>query len=111
MIELEAPEWKTPRPTADRPSRPSSRGAFRRRSATRVLVISGFILLTVWGLRYLGEASEVFHFAAEGGRSRPWGQVLDPLFIAKSCPRALVVLMAAVVGFYLLPAAEIGATA
>ena len=31
----------------------------------------------------------------------PWGQVLDPCFIAKACPRALLCLLAAVVGFYL----------
>ena len=87
MIELEAPDRKTPRPAIGRTSRPSGRGAFRRRSATHVLLISGFVLFTVWGLRYLGEASEVFHFAAEGGRGQPWDQVLDPLFIAKTVLR------------------------
>ena len=76
--------------------------AFRRRSTARVLAISGFILLTVWGLRYLGEASDVFRIAAEDGQGQPWGHVLDPWFIAKTCPQALLLLLAAVVGFCLV---------
>ncbi len=101
MIELETPQRKASELPAEIASRRSGRGAFRRRSATRVLVISGFILLTVWGLRYAGEAGEVFRSAAENGQSRPWGHVLDPWFIAKTCPQALMSLLAAVVGFYL----------
>ena len=53
MIELETPERKASELPADMAGRRSGRGAFRRRSATRVLVIGGFILLTVWGLRYV----------------------------------------------------------
>ncbi|MGO9108224.1 MAG: hypothetical protein ACLP9L_03230 [Thermoguttaceae bacterium] len=83
-------------------SRWSGHRAFRRRSAARVLGIGGFILLTVWGLRYAGEAGEAFRIAAEDGRSQPWTYVLDPWFVAKTCPQALMLLLAAVVGFCLL---------
>ena len=70
-------------------SRRSGRGAFRRRSATRVLVISGFILLTVWGLRYAARSGQAVSHR-RGKRSEPAvGQVLDPWFIAKTCPQAL----------------------
>ena len=85
MMELEASERNDPGPTAEE----SGRRTFRRRSATRVLTISGFILLTVWGLRYAEEAGEVFRIAAADHLGRPWGRVLDPWFVAKTCPHAL----------------------
>ncbi len=87
-------------PAKEAPRRPG-RGALRRRSTTRVLVISGFILLPVWAVRYAQEAGDAFQVAAKDDHSQPWGQVLDPWFIAKTCPQALVCLLAAVVGFYL----------
>jgi hypothetical protein len=108
MLELENPESKASKAPAGRTGRRAGRGAFRRRSAARVLVIGGFILSAVWGIRYAGEAGRAFHVAAEEGGpdvlmgGRPWGQVLDPCFIAKTCPQALMLLLAAVVGFYLL---------
>ena len=101
MIELEIPERKSFELPADLAKRRDGRGAFRRRSATRVLVIGGFLLLTVWALRFAGEAGEVFRIAAEDGQSQPWGSVLDPWFIAKTCPQALMLLLTAVVAFYL----------
>lgn len=101
MLELETPEQEVSPLPADIAGRRSGRGAFRRRSATRILIISGFILVTVWGLRYAGKVGDVFRTAAESGQSRPWRQVLDPWFIATTCPQALMFLLAAVVGFYL----------
>ena len=88
-------------PAKEAPRRPG-RGALRRRSTTRVLVLSGFILLPVWAVRYAQEAGDAFQVAAKDDHSQPWGQVLDPWFIAKTCPQALVCLLAAVVGFYLI---------
>ena len=101
MIELETPERKDSESTADKTGRRFRRATFRRRSAVQVLAISGFILLTVWGLRYAGEAGTVFRLAAEGGQSRPWGRVFDPWFIARACPHALTLLLTAIVGFFL----------
>ncbi len=86
---------------AGRSSRGPDRGAFRRRSTARVLAISGFILMTVWGLRYADHVGEAFRLAIEDGQSHPWGQVLNPWFIAGACPKALMLLLAAIVGFYL----------
>ena len=101
MIELEIPQQKASASATGITRRWSGRWAFRRRSATRVLVISGFILLTVWGLRYTEAAGELFRIAAADGQGRPWGKVLDPMFVAKACPTALMFLLAAIVGFYL----------
>ncbi len=78
------------------------RGAFRRRSAARVLVTSGFILLTVWGMRYAETVGETILATTEHGRPQPWWTVFDPWFIARTCPQALAVLLAAVVGFSLI---------
>ncbi len=101
MIELETPPGKASQPitSAERPPRPA---AFRRRSAIRVLVIGGFIALTVWAVRYAGEVGDALRAAAEGGQGKPWGRVLDPWFIAKACPHALLLLLTGVVGFFLL---------
>ncbi len=101
MIELETPAPNASDLPADGACRRCGGRGFRRRSATRVLVITGCILMTVWGLRWVGGASTAFQVAAEDGQSHPWLHVLDPWFIAKSCPRALASLLAAVVGFYL----------
>jgi len=102
MIALETPE----RNASERPARPASRrsgrGPFRRRSVSRILVIGGFILLTVWGLRYAEKAAEVFRIAAEDGQGQPWGRVLDPFFLAKTCPQALMALLTTLAGFFLL---------
>lgn len=101
MIEYETPDRDVSKSTAGRTGRCSGRGAFRRRSATRVLVISGFILLTVWALRYAAATGQAFCIAAENGQGQPWGQVLDPRFIVDACPQALLLLLTAVVGFCL----------
>jgi hypothetical protein len=102
MIELEIPEHESCEPAIGMASREPGRAIVRRRSAARVLGISGFILLTVWGLRYFGEAGVVLHTPVHETQSQPWRHVLDPLFIAKTCPRALLLLLTAVVGFCLL---------
>jgi len=99
MIELEAAQRSDFAPIIDRTGR---RWIFRRRSADRMLTIGGSILFTVWGLRYAGEVCEVFRAAAYDGLSRPWGRVLDPWFVAKTCPHALALLLATILGFYLL---------
>ena len=101
MIELETPQGRTSQAIARAGQRPRP-AAFRRRSATRVLIIGGFIALTVWAVRYAGEVGDALRTAADGGHGRPWGRVLDPWFIAKACPHALLLLLAGVVGFYLL---------
>jgi hypothetical protein len=72
-----------------------------RRPSIRVVVIGVFLLLIVWGIRYAGEVSDAFRLAAEGVQGRPWGHVLDPYFVAKTCPQALLVLLAVVLGFHL----------
>ena len=48
------------------------------------------------------EASEALCIASEDGLGKPWRQVLDPWFIAKTCPHALLSVLAAVVSIYLL---------
>jgi hypothetical protein len=99
MIELEGPRRGASELPAHLVSPCAGSVAFRRRSAARVLVISGFILLTVWGLRYAEAAGAAYRIAAENGSSGPWRGLLDPYFIAKTCPQALMSLLAAVAGF------------
>ena len=101
MIAIETPERKGSELPTDIDSRRHGRRIFHRRSAARVLLIGGFILLTIWGLRYAGEAGEVFRVAVEDGQSQPWERVLDPWFIAKTCPQALLFLLTTVVVFLL----------
>ena len=81
---------------------PGGWGPFRRRSMGRVLVICGLVVTTVWGIQYAGAAGELAAECREAGRHAPLSQLLDPLLIARACPIALVMLLAAIVGFYSL---------
>jgi hypothetical protein len=78
-----------------------SRRPFQRRSPSRILVICGFMVITVWGLRYAGAVGDLCRAASENGQSRLWGQIFAPSLIAGACPRALLLLLATVTGFLL----------
>ena len=101
MIEHATPEPHAAAVPAVKACRRPARAGLRRRSAVLVVVISGFIILTVWLLRYAGEVGDAFRAAAEEGRSRPWGQVFNPRFIAQTCPKPLMLLLTTIVGFFL----------
>ena len=102
MLELETPEPMSIELPVDKIGPPPHRADFRRRSPSRMLVIGGFILMTVWGLRFAGDAGALIHAAAESGEGISWTQLLDPRFIAGACPRALMFLLVTISGFYLL---------
>jgi hypothetical protein len=107
MLELEAPSPETFEIPAGKSKRLPTRStgcwhrAFSRRPAARVLTICGFIVMTVWGLRYAATVSQLCQAAAEEGQVRPWGQIYGPSTIAAACPRALTFLLAGVAGFFL----------
>ena len=95
MTGLETLDRNAPETDAENAGRPT----VCRRSTARVLATSGFILLTVWGLRYAAQAGDAIH--AAGNEDRAWTHLLDPKFLAATCPQALAVLLAVVVGFCL----------
>jgi hypothetical protein len=90
-------------PTTDqRIRRADGWGPFRRRGMFRVLVISGFIVATVWIVQYAGVAGDVSRSLQDAGQRAPVTRLLDPLLIARACPVGLASVLTLVVGFFAL---------
>jgi hypothetical protein len=102
MIKLQPNRQPELGETARRPRPRNAAATFRRRGMGRILVISGFIVAVVWIINYAGAAGDVIQAFREKGQRAPFIRLLDPLLAARSCPTALAMLLAILVGFFAL---------